>query len=229
MIFSVVVTMLIFLILATVRSCSLIQLIINFVLWLIISWHFNLVFTPFDRIVAASIGGTIASVFGKDFNFLNLFHITHLNSSSNSLWCGQVSFASSSRPNTNQIRCKNPNTINHKIQWHNSKSFLTPFPRIFSKIRFHHSITQYLKDAFVKIIKYEGVSTLWRGLLPGLLMTIPSNAIYFTAYESIKNNLERNFELDYVVAPIIAGRGFSKVFSDIFGQLFSQILSINAR
>ena len=123
--------------------------------------------------------------------------------------------ASSNRPNTNQIRCKNPNTINHKIQWHNSKSFLTLFPYIFSIIRFYHSLTQNLKDDFVKIIKYEGVLTLWQGLLPGLLMTIPLNAIYVMDYESIKNSLERNFELDYVVAPVITGRGFSGYFHTI--------------
>jgi len=38
-------------------------------------------------------------------------------------------------------------------------------------------------DAFKKITRNEGVTTLWRGLSPTLLMSIPANVIYFTGYD----------------------------------------------
>jgi hypothetical protein len=45
-------------------------------------------------------------------------------------------------------------------------------------------------------------------------MTVPSNAIYFTAYESLKNNFQNNFGMNIFVAPIIAGFG-ARVVSSI--------------
>ena len=41
-------------------------------------------------------------------------------------------------------------------------------------------------DAFVKIIRYEGITSLWSGLPPTLAMTIPQVVLYFTAYEEAK-------------------------------------------
>lgn len=38
-------------------------------------------------------------------------------------------------------------------------------------------------DAFIKIVKYEGVSSLWSGLPPTLIMAIPATVVYFTCYE----------------------------------------------
>lgn len=44
-------------------------------------------------------------------------------------------------------------------------------------------------DAFIKITRTEGVTALWSGLPPTLLMSIPSTVIYFTAYDRIKYGL----------------------------------------
>ena len=41
-------------------------------------------------------------------------------------------------------------------------------------------------DAFVKIIRYEGVTSLWSGLPPTLAMSFPQVVLYFTAYEEAK-------------------------------------------
>ncbi|NWZ62797.1 S2540 protein, partial [Acrocephalus arundinaceus] len=60
-------------------------------------------------------------------------------------------------------------------------------------------------DAFVKIIRIEGIKSLWSGLLPTLIMAVPTTAIYFTCYdqlgEALKNRLGRHDEH----IPVIAG------------------------
>ncbi len=44
-------------------------------------------------------------------------------------------------------------------------------------------------DALIKIVRAEGITSLWSGLPPTLLMALPSVIIYFTAYDQVKNNL----------------------------------------
>lgn len=55
-------------------------------------------------------------------------------------------------------------------------------------------------DGIYKIIKYEGVKALWKGLSPALVMSIPANVIYFVGYEQLKDSIPSQ---DY--APLIAG------------------------
>ncbi|KAI5954777.1 MTM1 [Candida theae] len=43
-------------------------------------------------------------------------------------------------------------------------------------------------QGFSTITKHEGIATLWRGLSLTLLMAIPSNIIYFTGYEYIRDH-----------------------------------------
>lgn len=43
-------------------------------------------------------------------------------------------------------------------------------------------------DGLKKIAQYEGLSTLWRGLSLTLLMSIPSNVVYFTGYEYLRDH-----------------------------------------
>ncbi|KAG2214657.1 hypothetical protein INT46_005674 [Mucor plumbeus] len=42
-------------------------------------------------------------------------------------------------------------------------------------------------DALSKIFKNEGIFALWRGLTPGLVMALPSTAIYFVGYDYIRD------------------------------------------
>jgi len=62
-------------------------------------------------------------------------------------------------------------------------------------------------DGLRKIARNEGVSTLWRGLSPTLIMAIPANIIYFTGYEWLrfdhKSPIQKNVKEDY--APLVAG------------------------
>ena len=41
-------------------------------------------------------------------------------------------------------------------------------------------------DAFIKISRVEGVSSLWSGLSPTLVLAVPTTVIYFTTYEQLK-------------------------------------------
>ncbi len=43
-------------------------------------------------------------------------------------------------------------------------------------------------DGLRKIARNEGLFTLWRGLSPTLIMSIPANVIYFTGYEWLRYN-----------------------------------------
>ncbi|TGO36574.1 hypothetical protein BHYA_0121g00350 [Botrytis hyacinthi] len=62
-------------------------------------------------------------------------------------------------------------------------------------------------DGMRKIARNEGVTTLWRGLSPTLVMTVPSNIIYFTGYDWLRFNnqspINRMFNDNY--APLAAG------------------------
>ncbi|XP_073533542.1 mitochondrial glutathione transporter SLC25A40 [Phyllobates terribilis] len=44
-------------------------------------------------------------------------------------------------------------------------------------------------DAFVQIIRNEGIRSLWSGLPPTLVMAIPATAIYFTCYDQLRDIL----------------------------------------
>ncbi|XP_064595235.1 probable mitochondrial glutathione transporter SLC25A40 isoform X2 [Liolophura sinensis] len=41
-------------------------------------------------------------------------------------------------------------------------------------------------DALIKIARYEGITSLWSGLPPTLIMAVPATVIYFTSYERLK-------------------------------------------
>ncbi|EGX89417.1 mitochondrial carrier protein, putative [Cordyceps militaris CM01] len=61
-------------------------------------------------------------------------------------------------------------------------------------------------DGLRKIARNEGFTTLWRGLSPTLVMTIPANIIYFTGYDYLRFNPRSplsNLSPDY--APLAAG------------------------
>lgn len=74
-------------------------------------------------------------------------------------------------------------------------------------------------DAFVKIVKTEGITSLWSGLPPTLLMAMPATVVYFTAYEQLRKSFtkfgSRN-TTDYVFwAPMAAG-AFARLIAATF-------------
>ncbi|PWW73346.1 mitochondrial carrier [Tuber magnatum] len=70
-----------------------------------------------------------------------------------------------------------------------------------SRRRFHGTW-----EGLVKIARYEGVSSLWRGLSPTLLMAVPSNVIYFTGYDTLRTSTWSPFtHFGAFWGPLIAG------------------------
>ncbi|KAK6539636.1 hypothetical protein TWF694_009842 [Orbilia ellipsospora] len=61
-------------------------------------------------------------------------------------------------------------------------------------------------EGLVKIARNEGLPSLYRGLSPTLLMSVPANVIYFTGYESLRySNKSPISKLSDNMAPLIAG------------------------
>ncbi len=48
----------------------------------------------------------------------------------------------------------------------------------------------YSQDAFLKISRYEGISSLWSGLSPTLILALPATIIYFVTYEQLRSRLK---------------------------------------
>ncbi|CAN6650496.1 mitochondrial carrier protein Mtm1p [Trichomonascus vanleenenianus] len=57
-------------------------------------------------------------------------------------------------------------------------------------------------EGIKKISQFEGATTLWRGLSLTLLMSIPSNVVYFTGYEFLRDNSPIDSEL---LNPLLCG------------------------
>lgn len=87
-------------------------------------------------------------------------------------------------------------------------------------------------DGVKKIARYEGASSLWRGLSPTLAMSIPATVIYFVGYDYLKDVLSeqaaalspgfvsgQTFIYDYreSLAPLVAG-GFARSKSFILSM-----------
>jgi solute carrier family 25, member 39/40 len=62
-------------------------------------------------------------------------------------------------------------------------------------------------DGLRKIARNEGITTLWRGLSPTLVMTVPANIIYFTGYDWLRFNKTSpvNKMVSDGYAPLVAG------------------------
>lgn len=61
-------------------------------------------------------------------------------------------------------------------------------------------------DGLRKIARNEGITTLWRGLSPTLVMTVPANIIYFTGYEWLRYNEQSPISrLSDTYAPLASG------------------------
>lgn len=109
-----------------------------------------------------------------------------------------------------------------------------------------HALYTGTFDALFKIPRQEGISSLWKGLSPGLLMSVPSTMIYFTCYDVLKNALtsdQQNSSMNFW-APAIAGsiarsaaaaatspleymKTYIQVNSKVeFSQLFASLLGI---
>ncbi|XP_012881507.1 PREDICTED: solute carrier family 25 member 40 isoform X3 [Dipodomys ordii] len=60
-------------------------------------------------------------------------------------------------------------------------------------------------DAFLKIIRNEGIKSLWSGLPPTLVMAIPATVVYFTCYDQLTAHLRSKLGENETRIPIVAG------------------------
>ncbi|KAA0165628.1 hypothetical protein FNF27_07636 [Cafeteria roenbergensis] len=63
-------------------------------------------------------------------------------------------------------------------------------------------------DTFLHVARTEGAAALWSGVLPTLVMAVPSTMMYFTAYDELKETIEGRTAPGSAVhqlAPLIAG------------------------
>ncbi|XP_076009773.1 mitochondrial glutathione transporter SLC25A40 [Genypterus blacodes] len=60
-------------------------------------------------------------------------------------------------------------------------------------------------DAFVQIVRREGVMSLWSGLPPTLVMAVPATVIYFTCYDQLCTALRARMGDHAQEAPLLAG------------------------
>nr|XP_032602552.2 solute carrier family 25 member 40 [Taeniopygia guttata] len=60
-------------------------------------------------------------------------------------------------------------------------------------------------DAFMKIIRIEGIKSLWSGLPPTLIMAVPTTAVYFTCYDQLCEALKNRPGKHDEHIPVIAG------------------------
>ncbi|XP_063306837.1 probable mitochondrial glutathione transporter SLC25A40 [Pelobates fuscus] len=60
-------------------------------------------------------------------------------------------------------------------------------------------------DAFIQIIRNEGVRSLWSGLPPTLIMAVPATAFYFTFYDQLRDILIPRLQGNTETASLLAG------------------------
>ncbi|XP_040020449.2 mitochondrial glutathione transporter SLC25A40 isoform X2 [Gasterosteus aculeatus] len=60
-------------------------------------------------------------------------------------------------------------------------------------------------DAFVKIVRHEGIKALWSGLPPTLVMAVPATVIYFSCYDQLCVALRIRMGDFAQEAPLLAG------------------------
>ncbi|XP_015913135.2 mitochondrial glutathione transporter SLC25A40 isoform X2 [Parasteatoda tepidariorum] len=95
------------------------------------------------------------------------------------------------------------------------KSLCTPYNCLWDDLCYNGKCVSHCKmhfkgtvDAFIKITKYEGISSLWSGLVPTLFMSVPSTVIYFTLYDKFREKLAHSTslpkEMDFWI-PVFAG------------------------
>ena len=72
-------------------------------------------------------------------------------------------------------------------------------------------------EGLVKIARYEGAASLWRGLSPTLVMAVPSNVIYFTGYDWLRTGPAA--PLGDVAAPLVAGASARAIAATVISPL----------
>jgi len=65
-----------------------------------------------------------------------------------------------------------------------------------------------MRDAFYRILRYEGVGALYSGLAPTLWMSVPATVLYFTSYDLLRQRLDKRLAAYgrlSLLAPVASG------------------------
>ncbi|RGB36051.1 mitochondrial carrier domain-containing protein [Rhizophagus diaphanus] len=163
--------------------------------------------TPLKRMVAACSGALFTSLFTTPFDVIktrlqsqSLFP-TSLTSTS---CCSEVLFSTRNlrreflcHLNLPRVPSNQASRLSCTVA---GATTLTPSRRIAENL--NGSL-----DGMVKIVRHEGITSLWRGLSPTLVMSIPVTVIYFVGYDYLRDSLWANWKGKYseTYSPLIAG------------------------
>jgi solute carrier family 25, member 39/40 len=96
-----------------------------------------------------------------------------------------------------------------KIRSHQTHSSLNwNDDHLCNKVNCNHSTTlQRTRNPLqmaAYLIRHEGILTLWSGLRPTLVMSIPGNVLYFGAYDYLKSQLDKHLNAPHM-SPFLSG------------------------
>lgn len=143
--------------------------------------------TPFQQLISSCVGAIVTSVFVTPLDVVKIrlqaqqktFASRNCFIYCNGLW-DHVCHCIQKMPSANKVSCP----------WYERPG------------HFHSTM-----DAFAKIVRFEGVTSLWSGLPPTLVMAVPATMLYFTAYDQMKVRVLSKLELNHqpVWVPSLCG------------------------
>ncbi|XP_027196757.2 mitochondrial glutathione transporter SLC25A40-like isoform X2 [Dermatophagoides pteronyssinus] len=81
-------------------------------------------------------------------------------------------------------------------------------------------------DGLIKIARHEGITSLWSGLPPTLIMAVPATVMYFTIYDQLRDRLRKKFQqqtqidsLGNLLIPAMAGGSARMVAATVISPL----------
>ncbi|CAG8518803.1 7281_t:CDS:10 [Cetraspora pellucida] len=170
--------------------------------------------TPMEKMFAACCGALLTSLFTTPFDLVktrlqsqSLFKgSTVPNSKSYSplmSCCQEVMYSTQNMHR--EFFCR----FDPRIPNQSTLSCAVADTMIPSKIAARHQFNELngFLDGIIKIVRYEGITSLWRGLSPGVVMSVPLTVIYFVGYDSIRDSLWKHWKGKYseTYSPLLAG------------------------
>uniref|UniRef100_A0A6G1SA08 Solute carrier family 25 member 40 n=1 Tax=Aceria tosichella TaxID=561515 RepID=A0A6G1SA08_9ACAR len=158
--------------------------------------------TPAQQIISSTIGALTTSIFVTPLDVVKIrLQAQQKNFYKNKcfLYCNglmeHLCYCVNGNNGAAHIHHKNGST--HPIDPRDIKWYKRPIPGHFTGTF----------DALIKISRAEGITSLWSGLPPTLLMAIPATVIYFTAYDRLRANLWSWSKTDHqpIWIPVVCG------------------------
>ena len=105
--------------------------------------------------------------------------------------------------------------------------FVTPFDVVKTRLQVNNQkpecsccSSERQSSALLRIVRHEGVRSLWSGLQPTLLMQVPGTVLYFTVYETARDAVAaRSPQSLQEYAPLVAGGGARLITSTVVSPL----------